>query len=111
MSNINQEEEFIGNQFPVESYMSPVSTKRKQVIPGAPVANKKYKKNKNNILFLPFPSFETNYIANSEEKLLDMQNIDLDTKESIKQLKKFIDNIKDHNERKDIINKLEFYLN
>ena len=59
-------------------------------------------------------ALEAGYIIGLKESVirnLTLTDIDLDTKESIKQLKKFIDNIKDHNERKDIINKLEFYLN
>lgn len=92
-------------EFPNESYQSPLPTKREIIIPGAPIANRNCKKYSNN-LFFTFPNFDTKYT-----NIQDSKYIDNETKNSIKNIKSFIESIDNPQDKNDFIQSFQNYIN
>ena len=102
MLNNNQQTK---QEFPNESYQSPLPTKKENIIPGAPIANRNCKKYSNN-LFFTFPNFNIKY-----KNIQDSTHIDIETKNSIEIIKTFIESMDNSLDKNEFIESLQNYLN
>ena len=99
MSNFNQNQ-----QFPDSSYLSPVPTLVEKKIPDRPRAVRDENRNLNNNFIAPlFPSMKYLDIINTDD-------VDTKTKISIKNIKEFVNQIKDKDEKNEFISSLSIFL-
>tara|TARA_B100000900_G_C20458168_1_gene666036 strand:+ start:664 stop:975 length:312 start_codon:yes stop_codon:yes gene_type:complete len=98
MTDFNQNQEF-----PDSSYLSPQPTLVEKKIPDRPRAVRDENRNLNNNFIAPFPSMKYLDIMNTDD-------VDAKTRKSIENIKKFVNQIEDVDEKNEFISSLSIYL-